>query len=194
MRATVDWRITLRLAAGSVPAPLLTVLLLGRMGAPGAATAQLISVMLGVALVLTALSLFGRKRIPAYTTRHLAEPSSWRTLLLTVATGAILGGLVSLTSVGAGAIGATALLMLCPRLPIARDVGSDIAHVVPLTLLAGIGHWLTGSVSGPLLGSLLAGSVPGIALGGLVAASVPELVLRPALATTLLIVGSGMVA
>jgi uncharacterized protein len=60
------------------------------------------------------------------------------------AVGAILGVLVSGSSIGAGAVGATALILLCPQLPMARIVGFDIAHAVPLTLVAGIGHWYVG--------------------------------------------------
>ena len=108
--------------------------------------------------------------------------------------GASLGALVSLSSVGAGALGVTALLLLYPGLPTARVVGSDIAHAVPLTLIAGLGHWYLGAVDWTLLASLLAGSVPGIVLGSLLAARVPEPVLRPVLAGTLLLVGARLVA
>ncbi len=101
--------------------------------------------------------------------------------------------LVSLSSVGAGAIGVSVLMLLYPSLPTARVVGSDIAHAVPLTLLAGIGHWMLGSVDLPLLGSLLLGSLPGIIIGSMIAPRVPELVLRPMLATTLALVGARLV-
>jgi uncharacterized protein len=163
VRATVDWRITVCLAAGSMPAAVLTIVLLHHMGSPDAASARLISCMLGVTLLPAALSLFGRGWLLIYAARSFAKPSPRVTALLTVVTGVVLGVLVSLTSIGARAIGATALLLLYPRLPVARIVGSDIAHAVPLALLAGSGHWLIGSVDWPLLGSLLAGSVPGIA-------------------------------
>jgi uncharacterized membrane protein YfcA len=96
---------------------------------------------------------------------------------------------VSLTSVGAGALGMTALLILYPTAPVNRLVGSDIAHAVPLTLIAGLGHWWLGSVNIGLLLSLLAGSIPGIVLGSVIASRVTDRVLTPILATTLAVVG-----
>ena len=108
-------------------------------------------------------------------------------------TGAVLGVLVTLSSVGAGAIGVTILLLLYPRLPMAMVVGSDIAHAVPLTLVAGVGHWFLGSVDWPLLTSLLTGSVPGVIIGSYLAARVPDAVLRPILAATLVLVGGRLV-
>jgi uncharacterized membrane protein YfcA len=107
----------------------------------------------------------------------------------TIVFGALLGVLVSISSVGAGAIGMTALVFLYPEVSTVRLVGSDIAHAVPLTLVAGLGHLLLGSIDGGILVSLLAGSVPGIIIGSRLASRVPDVVLRPALATTLAIVG-----
>ena len=121
---------------------------------------------------------------------HRWETSTGRRrTVVTVALGVVLGVLVSLTSVGAGALGMTALLVLYPKHPINRLVGSDIAHAVPLTLLAGLGHLALGSVDLHLLVSLLAGSIPGIIVGSLLASWVSEGVLRPILATVLAIVG-----
>ena len=112
---------------------------------------------------------------------------------LTILTGALLGVLVTVSSVGAGAIGVTVLLLLYPDLSMARIVGSDIAHAVPLTLVAGLGHWWVGNVNGMMLGSLLAGSIPGIILGSYLAVRVPDFVLRPILAATLCVVGVRLV-
>ena len=112
---------------------------------------------------------------------------------LTVTLGAVLGVLVSISSVGAGAIGVTVLLMLYPRMPTVRIVGTDIAHAVPLTLLAGAGHWLIGSIDWALLVSLLCGSIPGIAIGSHFASRVPDRVLRPLMAGTLALVGGKLV-
>jgi uncharacterized protein len=111
----------------------------------------------------------------------------------TLAIAATLGVLVSISSVGAGALGTTVVVMLYPRYPIVRIVGSDIAHAVPLTLLAGFGHWLMGSVNGTLLGSLLVGSIPGILLGSWAAARVPDAALRYVLAVTLLVAGANLI-
>jgi uncharacterized membrane protein YfcA len=113
--------------------------------------------------------------------------------LLTTALGVVLGVLVSISSIGAGAIGVTALLMLYPKMPTVRIVGTDIAHAVPLTLIAGAGHWWLGSVDWPLLASLLVGSIPGIAIGSHFASRVPDRVLRPLLAGTLALVGGKLV-
>ena len=191
---SIDWRVTGRLAAGSIPTTVACVLGLSWLGAPGPAVEHLIEVVLGTALLLTAASLLFRVQIVAYVSRRFGEPRPERAAFLTVATGALLGVLVSLSSIGAGALGVTVLVLLYPSLPIARLVGSDIAHAVPLTLIAGLGHWYLGAVDWGLLASLLVGSVPGIIVGSLLAARVPELVLRPLLAGTLLLVGIRLVA
>ena len=185
---TIEWRLTLLLALGSIPAAAATLLFEYVVGRPNATVEHVMTVALGVALLLTAVSLLMRSRIEAFAARRGA-PSARRATVLTVLTGVVLGVLVSLTSVGAGALGVTVLIMLYPRLPLARIIGSDIAHAVPLTLLAGIGHWVMGDVNWGLLGSLLVGSVPGIVVGSLLATRVPERVLRPLLAATLVLVG-----
>ena len=107
--------------------------------------------------------------------------------------GAALGVLVSISSVGAGAVGATALVLLYPHLPLRRIVGTDIAHAVPLTLAGGIGHWLLGSVDWHILVSLLVGSLPGIFLGGHVSVRIPENMLRFMLASIILVVAGKLV-
>ena len=110
-----------------------------------------------------------------------------------MATGAVLGVLVSVSSVGAGALGVTSLVLLYPKLRIVRIVGSDIAHAVPLTLLAGLGHWMIGSIDGHLLVSLLVGSIPGVVLGSYASTVVPDTALRLTLAATLILAGSRLV-
>lgn len=196
MKGTVDWAITRRLALGSIPAAALTLLVLGQLapGGIGGATG-LIKVALGVALLLTAVAIIFRKQIQAFALRHSdGRENPRRTATLTVVTGAVLGVLVSISSVGAGALGVSALFFLYPRLPTLRIIGSDIAHAVPLTLVAGIGHWMLGSVDWSLLGSLLIGSLPGIWLGSHVSTRVPDRVLRPILAGMLVLVGGKLIA
>ena len=188
-RGSVDWSVVGRLAAGSLPAALLTLLALGHAGERSAATEHVITVVLGSVLVVTAVATFFRQRLVAWLTARLGRAEGGRRTALTVALGVVLGALVSLTSVGAGALGMTALLILYPQLPLSRLVGSDIAHAVPLTLVAGIGHWALGSVDGALLVSLLIGSIPGIIVGSLIATRVREGVLTPILAMTLAVVG-----
>ncbi len=187
---TVDWGITGRMALGSVPATIATVALLWALHLHGDAVAKLISTVLGFALILTAATLLFRRQIFEFAARGALSPSPRATALLTVALGAGLGVLISLSSVGAGAIGVTVLIFLYPKMPVARIVGSDIAHAVPLTLIAGMGHLALGSVNLPLLGSLLVGSIPGIVIGSQLTAQIPERVLRPILAGTLALVGA----
>ncbi|MGC3961992.1 MAG: sulfite exporter TauE/SafE family protein [Rhodocyclaceae bacterium] len=195
LKGTVNWTITRRLAAGSLPAAAITLFAMHQF-APGGigGAAKLISAALGVALVLTALSLVFRSRIQVFAQRHAGESSEARTATLTVVTGAILGVLVSISSVGAGALGVTALFFLYPALPARRIVGSDIAHAVPLTLVAGLGHWWLGSVDWMLLGSLLIGSLPGIWVGSQISTRLPERALRPLLACMLVVVGAKMIS
>ena len=190
----IDWRITGLLAAGSVPAAALTLLLLARIGVDGHGTSGLISTALGFALLLTAGSLIFRQRLLALARRRARDARTARqTALLTVLAGALVGALVSISSVGAGALGVTALSFLYPQLATRRIVGSDIAHAVPLTLVAGLGHWWLGSVDVPLLLNLLLGSLPGIALGSHLVTRVPERGLRTLLAGVLLLVGGKLI-
>ena len=196
LKGTVDWKITGTLAAGSLPAAALTLLVLHHWfpGGIGGAS-RVISVALGVALLLTAVALIFRKRIQQWSLAHQGGERDPRlTSLFTLATGVVLGVLVSISSVGAGALGVTVLFFLYPRLPAVRIVGSDIAHAVPLTFVAGVGHWWLGSVDWSLLGSLLVGSLPGIWLGSQASTRLPERFLRPALAYMLVLVNSKLIA
>jgi uncharacterized membrane protein YfcA len=187
---TVDWKVTALMALGSIPATAATVWLLYRLHLHGDAASKLISTVLGFALVLTSLTLIFRQRIFDFAARHAVAPGPRTTTVATVFLGAALGVLITLSSVGAGAIGVTVLIFLYPKMPLARIVGSDIAHAVPLTLIGGVGHWLLGSVNFPLLLSLLVGSIPGIVIGSQLTARIPQRYLRPILAATLLLVGA----
>jgi len=114
--------------------------------------------------------------------------SNEATRAYTILTGVALGVLVTISSVGAGALGVTALILLYPKLPIVRIAGSDIAHAVPLTLLAGAGHLVGGSINLATLASLLIGSLPGIMIASAFAPRLPDTALRLVLATTLILV------
>jgi len=190
---TIEWRVVGRLASGSVPMTALTLFALSRLDISGHVADELIAAVLSVALFGTAAVLIFRNRIMAAYAHWVGELDPRRTAWLTVATGAVLGVLVSISSVGAGAMGVTALLLLYPHLPTVRIVGSDIAHAVPLTLVAGIGHWIVGSIDLLLLSSLLVGSLPGIFIGSYMSARIPDVALRMTLATALIIAGSKLV-
>ena len=187
---TVDWRVVRRLAAGSVPMTVVTTWGLSFIDINGAAARLLISGVLTVALFVTALALLFRERIVGRYAARIGALPPQRIAALTVGVGAALGVLVAVSSVGAGAIGVTALILLYPQLPTARIVGSDIAHAVPLTLVAGLGHWWLGSINLALLIPLLLGSVPGIVLGSHIVTRVPETALRLILAATLMLVAT----
>jgi uncharacterized protein len=190
LSGTVEWRIVRRLATGSVPATALTLGVLSHYQQQVQASSNMITTVLGFALILTAVSIVFRKWILNALADLAARLTPQTTVLLTAALGAVLGVLVSLSSVGAGAIGVTFLLILYPKLPASKLVGSDIAHAVPLTLIAGIGHWFLGSIDVTLLASLLVGSIPGVILGSYASARIPDKVLRPVLAGTLAVVGA----
>jgi uncharacterized protein len=190
---TVAWRVVGWLALGSVPTTALTLLVLSHHELAGPGTSRFINTVLGAMLLLTAVALLARRQILARVGTRLGTHRPRLVAALTILTGALLGVLVTISSVGAGAIGVTVLLMLYPRLSMARIVGSDIAHAVPLTLVAGLGHWWVGAVNWVMLGSLLAGSVPGIILGSYLAVRVPDSVLRPIMAATLCAVGARLV-
>lgn len=170
---TVDWRIVRRMASGSVPATLLTLLAISHFNAADGMNGRIISLILGIMLLLTAVSLIFRSHVLRVMGPMLDRIAPRQATQLTVVTGVVLGVAVTLSSVGAGAIGVTALLMLYPRVPMAVIVGSDIAHAVPLTLVAGAGHWWLGSVDWPMLASLLSGSIPGVILGSYISAHIP---------------------
>jgi uncharacterized protein len=187
-RKTVDWHIVGGLALGSVPASLATLFVMGRLGAMHSQNTFVLNMLLGGALLLTAFAIFFRPWLLNMAGPHFQGLPEARISHWTVLLGAILGILVSVTSVGAGALGTTALLILYPKLPVSRIAGSDIAHAVPLTLIAGTGHWLMGSVDFGLMLALLCGSIPGIIVGSLLSSRSSDAVLRPVLGLTLLVV------
>jgi len=182
----VDRRITGLMLAGSVPAAVATI---AWMHTTGAAKAGTLTLALGIALLLTAVVVANR---PAWQSLGL-KMERWipqsRKPLLTVLVGSLLGVMVTLSSIGAGALGATMILLLYPRLPMQRLIGTDIAHAVPLTLVAGIGHATLGHIDWSLLATLLIGSLPGIWLGARLTKSLPDRLVRSLLAGSLLLAG-----
>jgi uncharacterized membrane protein YfcA len=189
---SIDWSVTRRLALGSLPAAALTIFLLHLTRQADHPASPFLTSILGGALIVTAICLIGRRWIDRFIAARAETPLSKRPTLATILVGAIIGVLVAASSVGSGAIGMTALVLLYPRVALVKLVGSDIAHAVPLTLLAGLGYWLLGVIDWPLLGSLLIGSIPGIVIGSKLASRVPDAVLRPILAATLAVIGVRM--
>jgi uncharacterized membrane protein YfcA len=195
----IDWRMVLSMAAGSIPASLLTLYVLQRVGTANPVVQQAMTTTLGAALLLTAVSTLykavagkaGPRLVDAAALRAAGTPTHYA---LPVLLGAVIGTLVTLTSVGAGAIGVLVLMLLYPALPLPRIVAADIAHAVPLTLVAGLGHASIGSVDWPLLGLLLAGSLPGIWLGARLMARTPERLIRSLLSLLLAYAGAKLIA
>ena len=194
-RGHVDWRIVGRLALGSLPAAALVLILVARLVPGGLAGAhRTITLALGIALLLTAVALLLRRRLQTLAEARSAVSAAADRVWPTVLAGAVLGALVALSSVGAGALGVATLFFLYPGLAAIRIVGSDIVHAVPLTLLAGLGHWWFGNIDWPLLATLLTGSLPGVWLGSHLAPQIPERVLRPLLAAMLVLAGGKLIA
>lgn len=181
----VDWPIVIRLAMGSIPAAIVLLAIMAYVPFDTTKMAYWIRYGLALALPVSAIAIV---LYPILMKGHgTAEPGAAmppRTVP-TVLFGAALGLLVTLTSVGAGAIGVVVLAMLFPVLSAKRIVGSDIAHAVPLTLVAGAGHLGLGHVDFGVLLALLCGSIPGILFGTRLAGVAPDWLLRPLLAITL---------
>ncbi|MBK9440301.1 MAG: sulfite exporter TauE/SafE family protein [Comamonadaceae bacterium] len=195
----VDWRVVLHLSAGSIPAAGVTLWVLKTLGPADVAVQHLMTSTLGVALLLTAAATLYKamrgKAAPLHiTTGQEQRATTARHWSLPLLFGALIGTLVSLTSVGAGAIGVTVLMVLYPLLPLPRIVAADIAYAVPLTLVAGAGHASLGSVDWPMLCLLLGGSLPGIWLGSHFMTRVPERVIRGLLSVLLAYAGLKLIA
>lgn len=184
----VNWRIVGRLAAGSVPASITTIIVMNRLRAHGKPLDHLVLPLLGVSLIVTALAVLFRRRIATAGGKllHFSEATAnrWATVV-----GVVLGVIVTLTSVGAGAIGVAALMLIYSKLRGAEVVGSDLAHAIPLVTIASLGHLQLGNIDPGLLFGLLLGSVPGIYLGGTLSSRLPEELMRRILVGVLLFMG-----
>lgn len=208
LNKSVNWNVVARLAFGSLPASFGTLLLLHYVLDPRAVRGMM-TTGLGTALVVTALAIFLQplfrkasgseqtdvREALARQERNSDRPvdedtEAPRTIALTIIMGAVVGTLVTLTSVGAGALGVMVLFALYPRIKSVKIVGIDIAHAVPLTAMAGLGHASLGGVDFRMLSWLLLGSLPGIAVGSQLAFRLPERIMKRLLAAILLVVGA----
>jgi hypothetical protein len=191
-QGTIDYRIAALLGSGSVPMAIVTTIALHLLAPAPDVLASVIKITLGSALLLTAAAILFKARLAA-----LSPVDCWtsrKVAAATVLVGAVLGVLVTISSVGAGAVGVAALVFLYPHRSTVRIVGTDIAHAVPLTLVAGLGHASLGTVDLTLLAALLVGSIPGVMLGSMLSRKLPERILRPSLAAMLLLVGAKLVS
>lgn len=185
-KGNVHWDIVKKLCLGALPAALVATLALKYFGGLDKEINQVIRYTIACSVLLTVVALLFRGRMLHWLKHHPEKQLQGKNLTIaTIVAGAVLGALVTVSSIGAGAIGATLLVMMYPRLSPAEIAGTDIAYAVPLTAIAAIGHWWLGSINWGLLLMLLLGSVPGITLGSLGARAIPEKVLRALLATTL---------
>ena len=191
-KMNINWTITGWLSLGSVPAALVTLCILNSIKTDVTALNNVIKNALGWALLFTAVAILFKKKLLLLSQKHAGDKfhsESQTQNLLTVAIGVLLGATVTLTSIGAGALGTVTLFFLYPLLPTPRLVGTEIAHAVPLTLVAGLGHATMGNLDLVLLGQLLLGSLPGIYIGSMLSGKVPDLFLRNAIAIMLFLVG-----
>ncbi|MBX9901766.1 MAG: sulfite exporter TauE/SafE family protein [Burkholderiaceae bacterium] len=194
LRGSVEWHVVRLLCYGAVPAAILATLGLKYFGGLSKEIGQIIRYSIACSVLLTVVALLFKSKMLAWLNAHPEKQLQGNKLAAaTIFAGLVLGVLVTISSIGAGAIGATLLVMLYPRMPSAHIAGTDIAYAVPLTAIAAIGHWWLGSINWELLGSLLIGSLPGITLGSMAAKAVPEKFLRGLLATTLTLVAAKLV-
>lgn len=198
VRGTIDWQVVRRLSLGSVPAALLTGLLVYYFGRDSIRLDKIMLYALGVMLLVSALGVLAKDRLHALGRRfRLGSASRFKQLqpAATVLAGALLGVVVTITSVGAGALGAAMLIYLYPlRLTPAKLAGTDLMHAIPLACIGGAAYWLMGTIDWALLGWMLAGSVPGVLLGSHWASRVSGGILRPMLAVLLSLTGVKLLA
>ncbi|WP_231560028.1 sulfite exporter TauE/SafE family protein [Flavobacterium gilvum] len=196
-KKNINWTITGWLSLGSVPAALLTLWILHSLDADTTALNNMIKYSLGWALVFTSVAILFKKKIMVFSQKHAGDKfhsESKTQNVLTIAIGVLLGATVTLTSIGAGALGTVTLFFLYPILPTPKLVGTEIAHAIPLTLVAGLGHASMGNLDLALLGQLLMGSLPGIYVGSMLSGKMPDLMLRNAIAIMLFFVGFKLIS
>ena len=196
-KKNINWTITGWLTLGSVPAALLTLWLLHSLKTDLEVLNKVIRYSLGWALLFTSVAIIFKKKLLTISQKHAGDKfhsESKTQNLLTVVIGVMLGATVTLTSIGAGALGTVTLFFLYPLLPTPKLVGTEIAHAVPLTLVAGLGHATMGNLDLNILGYLLLGSLPGIYIGSMLSGKLPDLMLRNAIAIMLFYVGFKLIS
>ena len=187
---TIEWRIMGLLALGSIPASLLTTYFLAKVFTDSSGYESILTFSLGIMLVLTSMVIIFRGRLTPDAAQENAKSKKYSDIIVLLA-GLFLGIFVTLSSVGAGAFGAAILMLLYPYLKTIKIIGTDIAHAVPLTLIAGLGHFIVlGNVDLVLLGSLLIGSLPAIHFGTKLAKRMPSDLLQTFIALILLGLGT----
>ncbi len=188
-QATVHWRIVKLLLLGSIPSAIISVIILSSLQSSIGDLDGLIRNIIGVTLVITAVGLLLKKPVCVSESAAISSEISQRRSIATVIAGAVLGFLVTFSSIGAGAIGVVVLCWLYPQLSIGKVIGTDIVHAVGLTFVASIGHMQLGSVDYSLLMALLLGSLPGIYIGSRLSVFVPEKIMKRVMAGLLVIIG-----
>ncbi|NKF23268.1 sulfite exporter TauE/SafE family protein [Solimonas sp. C16B3] len=194
---SVDWKIVMWLSAGSLPATAVTLLVLHHLR-PGPSLDHLIQGVLAAAIIVTASFTLLQEPIRRWMGRHgvaVGDDALQRLQRpLTLLAGVLIGTLVTISSVGAGVIGMMILLLLYPRHEPVKLVGSDLAHAVLITGIAGLGHAGIGAVDYRMLGLLLVGALPGIWLGTRLGFRMSPLLLKRAVAGFLVFIGVTMAA
>ncbi len=203
-KMNIVWPIVIWLAVGSIPASFATHWVLDNFLSQSTHYKAVLTMVLGFMLTLTGVSIVFRSSIEKFFNRYrsqeqldmsadlsrsqFAEQAKQKRFLI-IFMGIVLGVFVTLSSVGAGAFGIMALVLMFPNLPMIRIIGSDVVHAVLLTLVAGLGYMSGGNVDFALLGWLLCGSIPAIIVGTLVSSRLPEKIIRKILGLTLCVIG-----
>ena len=189
----IKWKVVGLLSMGSIPASICSIFAIKLINNAGVNYDRLILSSLSFAMILTAIFLIFRSQwYKLSKNEHFIFVKILHkkyTNLFTIFAGILIGTLVTFSSVGAGVIGAAFLFFLYPRFKTIEVVATDLAHAIPITAIAGIGHANLGTIDYILLLSLIIGSLPGIYLGSQVGNLIPDEIMRRILAGMLLIIG-----
>ncbi len=194
----INWRVVIFLLIGSLSSALVTLWILQSINNESAAYNDFMVLALGIALLISSIGLLikanilyiplNKKIFPKNVFADIFSKAQYKNTLLIVV-GAVIGCMVTISSVGAGVIVALVLFFIFPKMKTVEVVATDIAHAVPLTLVAGVGYIMMGLVDWLLLASLLIGSLPGIYLGSHLGVKVPDNLMKILMAIIFLIIG-----